>query len=89
MVMLFQGWSIESKRMDGNPWLGHPFHKNNNINGVDGDPNGDKQGYEVHTLNVPAVTKHQENYVRKIVDTLNDLDNVLYEISNESHNAST
>jgi len=29
--------------------------------------------------------KVQEDYVRKVVDTVNDLDNVLYEISNEDH----
>jgi hypothetical protein len=33
---------------------------------------------------VPAVTERQETYVRKVIDTLNDLDNVLYEITNES-----
>ena len=31
-----------------------------------------------------AITALQEAYVRKVVDTVNDLDNVLYEISNES-----
>ena len=30
----------------------------------------------------------QEAYVRKVIDTVNDLDNVLYEISNENHPAS-
>jgi hypothetical protein len=32
----------------------------------------------------PQMTALQEAYVRKVVDTVNDLDNVLYEISNES-----
>jgi len=32
----------------------------------------------------PAVTRLQEAYARKVVDIVNDLDNVLYEISNES-----
>jgi len=31
-----------------------------------------------------VITKLQETYVRKVLDTVNDLDNVLYEISNES-----
>jgi hypothetical protein len=35
-------------------------------------------------LRIPAVTRLQEAYARKMVDTVNDLDNVLYEISNES-----
>ena len=33
----------------------------------------------------PAITLLQEAYVRKVIDTVNDLDNVVYEISNESH----
>lgn len=84
-VMLFQGWSIESKISGGNnPWLAHPFRAANKINGINGDPNGDGQGTEVHTLAVPAATAFQEAYVRKVVDTVNDLDNVLYEVANES-----
>jgi hypothetical protein len=35
-------------------------------------------------LEVPAITACQEAYVRKVIDTVGDLDNVLYEISNES-----
>ncbi len=89
-VMLFQGWSIGKKsNFPGNSWIGHPFHKDNNINGIDGDLNGNGQGEEIHTLQVPAVTALQEAYVRMVVDTLNDLDNVLWEISNESHGRST
>lgn len=88
-VMLFNGWSIEDKDWGkGNPWPGHPYHRDNNINGIDGDPNGDGEGKEVHTLQIAAVTALQEAYVRKIIDTVNDLDNVLYEVSNESHSDS-
>ena len=84
-VMLFQGWSIESKGMTGkNPWRAHPFHRANNVNGVNGDRNGDAEGTETHTLQVAEITAVQEAYVRKVVTTLNDLDNVLYEITNES-----
>jgi hypothetical protein len=82
-VMLFQGWSIYNHGY-GNPWPGHPFNKANNINGLDGDANGNGEGKEVHTLEAPAVTRRQEAYVRKVIDTLNDLDNVLYEITNET-----
>ncbi len=84
-VMLFQGGSIESKGEPNNPWLGHPFNAKNNVNGIDGDLDHDGEGKEVHTLKLPDVTAFQEAYVRKVIDTLNDLDNVLYEISNESH----
>lgn len=85
-VMLFDGWSIEDKGLWGyNPWRAHPYHAANNSSGIDGDANGDGQGRETHALDVPEVTRLQEAYVRKVVDTVNDLDNVLYEISNESH----
>ncbi len=86
-VMLFNGWSVETIGAYNlnNPWNGHPFNKSNNINDIDGDSNGDKGGREVHTLQMPAITDIQRAYVRKIIDTVNDLDNVLYEICNECH----
>jgi hypothetical protein len=58
---------------------------NNNINGIDGDPNKTGRGMDFDSLRVPAVTALQEAYIRKIVDTVNDLDNVLYEVANECH----
>ncbi|MFN2304573.1 MAG: fibronectin type III domain-containing protein [Anaerolineales bacterium] len=84
-VMLFDGWSIEQKSGGANPWIYHPFNQNNNVNGIDGDPNNDQSGSETHTLQMSEVTTLQEAYVRKVIDTVNDLDNVLYEISNESN----
>ena len=85
-VMLFEGWAMQFS--DG-AWEGHPFHKQNNINGIDGDQNEDGKGLEFHTLANPEVTALQEAYVRKVIDTVNDFDNVLYEISNENHPPST
>jgi hypothetical protein len=85
-VMLFEGWAMQ---FSGGAWEGHPFHPANNTDGIDGDANGDGMGLEVHTLANKAVTALQEAYVRKVVDTVNDLDNVLYEISNENHPPST
>ena len=84
MVMLFQGFSVFKNRHDSNPWFGHPFNKSNNVNGIDGDRNGDGEGHEVHTLAMPAITRLQETYIREVINTVNDLDNVLYEVSNES-----
>ena len=83
-IMLFQGWSIQSNEAGLDPWSYHPFNRNNNINGIDGDANGDNQGSEIHTLQIATITALQDAYVRKVIDTVNDLDNVLYEISNES-----
>src|SRR6266516_307910 len=88
-IMLFNGWSIDDKQLGiGNPWRGHPFHRDNNIKGIDGDLDGDGVGTETHTLQIPAVTAIQEAYARQVVDAVNDLDNVLYEISNESPSGS-
>jgi hypothetical protein len=92
-IMLFDGWSLEPVKGGStsgkNPWLGHPFNKSNNINSVNGDPNNDNNGKEVHTTAVAAVTNYQKAYIAKIIDTVHDLDNVLYEISNESDPGST
>jgi Concanavalin A-like lectin/glucanases superfamily/Chitobiase/beta-hexosaminidase C-terminal domain/Family of unknown function (DUF6298) len=88
-VMLFQGFSSQRKNIGGgNPWAGHPFNLSNNINGINGDPSSNDNGEEVHSLTVPAITLLQEAYVRKVVDTLNDLDNVLYEISGDAPSSS-
>lgn len=86
-IMLFNGWSVSANKGgfgSNNPWQGHPFNRNNNINQIDGDPNQDQSGEEVHTLALPAITAFQKAYIRKVIDTVNDLDNVLFEISNES-----
>src|SRR5262249_38064061 len=86
--MLFNGWSIDRKGDGGDPWEFHPFNRNNNVNGIDGDPDHDGRGAETHTLQVPSITRIQEAYIRKVIDTVGDLDNVLYEISNESNTES-
>jgi hypothetical protein len=84
-VMLFNGWSVKFKAGTGfNPWLSHPFNAANNISGINGDPNGDQSGEEIQTLAIPAVTALQDAYVKAVIDAVNDLDNVIYEISNES-----
>ncbi len=80
-IMLFEGWHLL-----GNPaaWVHHPFHPDSNVNGVNGDPNGDGKGSEAYSLEVPAVLECQKAYVNQVIDTVNDLDNVVYEIANEN-----
>lgn len=85
-VMLFEGWAMQ---FSTGAWEGHPFHPQNNVNGIDADQNKDGRGLEIHTLSNPSVTALQEAYVRKVIDTVNNFDNVLYEISNENHPLST
>ena len=80
-VMLFEGWLL---RFVADSAAQHPFNQANNISGIDADANRDGTIIEAHTLNNPAVIAIQETYVKKVLDTLSDLDNVLYEIANES-----
>jgi hypothetical protein len=87
-VMLFEGWHVQFLAKEWR-WASHPFNAANNVNGVDADVDGDGQGLEVHTLANRRVTAIQEAYVRKVIDTVNGFDNVLYEIANESHVGAT
>ena len=85
-VMLFGGmWGTEHKFT----WIGHPFNAANNINGIDADLNQDGLGNELYTLWLPQVLALQKATAAKVVATLNDLDNVLYEVANEVREYST
>lgn len=91
-VMLYQGCDERpaNRPANQNPWDTHPFNAANNVNGIDGDPSGDAHGYEIHEWPLPAgVWARQQAYVRKVVDTVNDLDNVIYEVGNEHHAGSS
>jgi hypothetical protein len=78
-IMLFSPDS-GAKREDWDHLLYHPT---NNVQGIDADTNKDGSGAEAYDLSIPRITAYQEAFVRKVVDTVNDLDNVLYEIGNE------
>jgi hypothetical protein len=67
---------------DGWAWRNHPFNPANNINGAK-VAGAEALSGRVHTLRNSKVNKLQAAYIRKVVDTLNDLDNVLYEVINE------
>src|SRR5215510_12475505 len=78
-VMLFDGWALHLSPAPDNI-EGHPFHAANNINGIGINSIVD---YQVLPLD-PRVQALQEAYIRKVVDTVADLPNVLYEVANES-----
>lgn len=76
-IMLFGG------HVEISEWPGNPFNAANNVNNINGDVDGDGKG-DIQLLPLPAgIEAIQKSYVRKVVDTVNDLDNVLFEISNE------
>jgi hypothetical protein len=78
-VMLFDGWALHLSPSPDNV-EGHPFFAANNINGIGITSIVD---YQVLPLD-PRVQTLQEAYIRKVVDTVHDLPNVLYEVANES-----
>lgn len=83
-VMLFDGWCVSSKGMAGSPWLYHPYELANNINSLDTDTNNDSQGDEAEYHTGNNALPYEEDLVEAILDTLNDLDNVIYNVCNEA-----
>ncbi len=84
-IMLFEGYGIQ---FTPGGYKNHPFYPDNNINDLGLSPD-ENHRLEIHEMINKKVLAIQENYVRKVIETVNDLDNVLYEISNENHPAST
>lgn len=81
--MLFESWEAFRPGMKGLDW--HALAGPNNVNGID-ITKREKDGALVDWLGLgdPRVTAIQEAYVRRVVETVNGFDNVLYEISNEA-----
>ena len=86
-VMLFQGWSLDRTGFKtGNPFPFLPYNHHNNVNDVSVPET--KEDYDdkpsLHSLQIsPALLAIQEGYVKKVIETVNGFDNVLYEIINE------
>ena len=78
-VMLFEGFGLHLSLAPDNV-EGHPFYAANNINDIGIASIND---YQVLPLDA-RVQALQESYIRKVVDTVEDLPNVLYEVANES-----
>ena len=82
IVELFDGYQLTSNRCSTD---GYPFTGANNINGID-----DGGGTGSMTMTAPdTITSYQEAFVKKVVDTLNDQPNVIWEISEEAPDNST
>jgi hypothetical protein len=78
-ILLFDGWVLHLSPAPDNV-AGHPCYGDNNINGV-----GISSIVDYQTLPLdPPIQAIQERYIRKVVDTLHDLPNVLWEVANES-----
>jgi hypothetical protein len=86
-IMLFEVYGFLNGEAVGEPrqtlWDGNVFNKANNINGIHVDYDGNGNGIEFFYTDDQAVRQLQKDYVRKVIDTVNDLDNVFFEIANE------
>jgi hypothetical protein len=78
-VMFFEGFSLHLTTTPDNV-EGHPFYAANNINDIAITSIID---YQVLPL-ASHVEALQLAYLRKVIDTVHDLPNVLYEVANES-----
>jgi hypothetical protein len=76
-VMLFNGYELQ---FETNPIDGDPYRDSSNINNINCPGNCPTDSAQMSD----AVWNIEKAYIEKIVDTVNDLDNVLYEVSNES-----
>ena len=83
-VMLFDGWALHLSPAPDNV-EGHPFHAANNVNGVAIGSIVDHQALPLD----PRVQALQEAYIRRVIDTVHDLPNVLLEVANESSGGGT
>ncbi len=82
IVELFDGLGLISNRCSND---GYPFTGGNNVNGVD-----DGGGTNSMTMGSPnTITNYQDAFVQKVIDTVNDQPNVLWEISEEAPGNST
>lgn len=84
-LITVDAWMIKHPHL----WRLHGFHRDNNINGVDGDPNNTGRGTDGKqgfcSMGNPEALKFQKEYIRKVVDTTNEFDNIYYEIANENY----
>lgn len=71
-VMLDSSVTARSEAPGNLNWPVHPYHSANNINGINGDPNGGQWGYEIFSLRSTPLTTLNENYAREVLDTLHD-----------------
>ena len=84
-LMMMDAWMIKSDKL----WRLNAYQRDNNINGVDGDPANTGVGTDGKrgfcSMGNPKVMEFQKAYIRKVVDTVNGFDNIHYEIANENY----
>jgi hypothetical protein len=84
-LTLFDAWMIKHPHL----WRLHAYHRDNNVNGVDGDPQNTGTGTDGRqgfcSLGNSKVLEAQKAFIRKVVDAVNEFDNIFFEIANENY----
>ena len=84
-LITFDAWMLKHEHL----WKLHAYHRDNNVNGVDGDPNGTGKGIDGKagfcSMGNPKSMEFQKAYIRKLVDAVNEFENVYFEIANENY----
>jgi len=84
-LVLIDGWIFRVPAL----WKFHAYNVDNNVNHVDGDPKRTGKSTDPEqgscSLNNAPVLEVEKAYLRRIVDAVNDFDNVLFEVSNENY----
>jgi len=82
-LCLFDGWCLKNSL---HAWETHAFNRDNNINGIDGDPNRDGRGFEFGELGQERMLELQKRFIDKVLETVGDRPNIFFEIANENPN---
>jgi hypothetical protein len=90
-IMMFDAWGIKCATPSQQPWDYHVFNPDNHVNRLQ-VPTAEVSGLfrgnyiGIYTLHCPDVVDVQKRFIRWVIDAVNDLDNVLFEICNEIPN---
>lgn len=76
-IYLFNGYEFQ---FDVNSSDGNPFESSNNVNGISCPNTCPTDNSQISA----QAWSFEKSYIEKVIDTVNDLDNVLYMTSNES-----
>ena len=84
-LMMMDAWMIKHPHL----WKLNAFNKDNNINGVDGDPGNTGKGTDGKrgfcSTGNKKVISFQKAYIKEVVQTVNSFDNIFFEIANENY----
>jgi hypothetical protein len=84
-LITVDAWMLKHSHL----WKLHAYHRSNNVNGIDGDPSDTGTGIDGKagfcSMGNPKAMEFQKAYVRKIVDAVNEFENIYFEIANENY----